>query len=74
MFIIDIITSPSQLQTTTHDMTLSVLQHQVTTITASRLISTEYQNDRIENLLLMKAYFIVLGVCVFNNFVSDVDV
>lgn len=44
MFIIDIITSPSQLQTTTHDMSLSVFQQQVTTITASTLISTEYQN------------------------------
>ena len=46
MFIIDITTSPSQLQTTTHDMTLPVLQHQVTTITASRMIPKVKRNHR----------------------------
>lgn len=46
MFIIDIITSPSQLQTTTHDMILPVLQHQVTTITASTMISKVHRNRR----------------------------
>ena len=46
MFIIDNNISPSQLQTTTHDMTLSVLQHQVTAITANQVISKVHQNIR----------------------------
>jgi len=46
MFIIDNNTSPSQLQTTTHDMTLPVLQHQVTTITANKVISEVHRNRR----------------------------
>jgi len=36
----------SQLQTTKHDMNSPVLQHQVTTITASKIISTEHQNQQ----------------------------
>ena len=36
----------SQLQTTKHDMNSPVLQHQVTTITASKMISTEHQNGQ----------------------------
>lgn len=46
MFIIDIDTSPSQLEKTTYDMTLPVLQHQVTTITASRMIPKVKRNRR----------------------------
>jgi len=46
MFIIDNNISPSQLQTTTHDMTLSALRHQVTTITANKVISKVHQNLR----------------------------
>ena len=46
MFIIDNNISPSQLQTTTHDMTLPVLQHQVTAITANQVISKVHQHIR----------------------------
>jgi len=46
MFIIDNNISPPQLQTTTHDMTLPILQHEVTTITANKMISKEHQNLR----------------------------
>lgn len=33
-----------QLQTTKHDMNSPVLQHQLTTITASKMMSPEHQN------------------------------
>ena len=46
MFIIDHNTSPSHLLTTTRDMTLPVLQHQVTTITANNIISKAQRNRR----------------------------
>ena len=36
----------SQLQTTTHDMTSPVLERQMTTITDSKMISTEHQNHQ----------------------------
>jgi len=44
MFIIDNNTSPSQLQATTHVMTLPVLQHEMTTITANIVISKVQRN------------------------------
>ena len=34
----------SQLQTTKHDMNSPVLQHQLTTTTANKMMSTEHQN------------------------------
>jgi len=44
MFTIDNNTSPSQLQATTHVMTLPVLQHEVTAITANNVISNVQRN------------------------------
>ena len=46
MFIIDNNTSPSQLQATTQVMTLPVLQHEVTAITANKVISNVQRNQQ----------------------------